>query len=81
MCVCTFCLTRGVVSSSKHGPWTMDLLEDILAIGRTLSAEKIKRLIDSIANRIPYQFLPTLGRFGLARENNSNGSTHCRPPS
>ena len=39
----------------------MDLLEEVLATTHSLSTNRIKKLIDAIANRIPHQWLPCLG--------------------
>ena len=39
----------------------MDLIEEILDLGRTLSTKKLKELVDSIASRVPHGFLPQPG--------------------
>ena len=39
----------------------MDLVEEILDLSHQISATKIKKLFDAIANHIPHMLLPTLG--------------------
>ena len=40
---------------------TMDLLVELLDLAHDLSAAKIKKMVDAIANNIPGYFLPCLG--------------------
>ena len=52
--------------SRKGQDYGIDLLEELLELGGSLSVAKIKKMIDKIAHHVPGYFLSLLGMHALS---------------